>query len=71
MTDSTSLVYGSVDPKTQRAAWTVGDSKTPIYEAGIANLTKNETTMMVHYGKEGSQQYTLFRIERPAEEDKP
>jgi len=27
-----------VDKKTQRAAWTVGDRKEPIFEAGIASL---------------------------------
>ena len=65
VTDSTALVFGSVDPKTQRAAWTVGDRKTPVFEAGIANLTKDETTMLVHYGKDRSQQFTLIRIEDP------
>src|SRR5262249_39752149 len=45
--DTTLPVYGSVDKKTQRAAWTVGDRKEPIYEAGIANLTKSETTLLV------------------------
>ena len=50
--DTTLPVYGSVDKKTQRAAWTVGDRKEPIYEAGFANLTKSETTMLVHLGKE-------------------
>jgi hypothetical protein len=52
---------------TQRAAWTVGDKKEPIYEAGFANLTKSETTMMVHFGKDRSQQWTLIRIDTPAE----
>jgi hypothetical protein len=65
VTDSTSEVFGSVDQKSQRAAWTVGDRKTPVYEAGIANLTKNETTMLVHYAKDRSQQFTLIRIEEP------
>jgi hypothetical protein len=64
VTDTTSVVYGSVDKKLQRAAWTVGDRKTPVYEAGIANLTKDETTMMVHYG-DRSQQFTLVRVEDP------
>jgi hypothetical protein len=65
VTDTTSEVFGSVDQKTQRAAWTVGDRKTPVFEAGIANLTKNETTMLVHYAKDRSQQFTLIRIEEP------
>jgi hypothetical protein len=62
-TDTTETVYGSVDKETQRAAWTVGDRKTPVYECGIANLTKAETTMLVHYSKEKSQQFTLVRVE--------
>ena len=64
-TDTTETVYGSVDKETQRAAWTVADRKTPVYECGIANLTKAETTMLVHYSKEKSQQFTLVRIEQP------
>ncbi len=69
LTDTTEPVYGSVDKKTQRAAWTVGDKKTPIYEAGIINLTKEDTTMMVHYAKGPSQQFTLFHL-KPEEEAK-
>ncbi len=66
-TDQTEKISGSVDKKTQRAAWTVGDRKTPVYEAGAANLTKEETTMMVHFSKDRSQQWTLVRIEQQAE----
>jgi len=55
----------SVDGKTQRAAWTVGDRKFPVYEAGIANLTKDDTTMLVHFAKDKTQQFTLVRIQQP------
>ena len=65
VTDTTSEVYGSVDQKTQRAAWTVGDRKTPVYEAGFANLTRSEATMLVHYAKDRTQQYIMIRIEEP------
>lgn len=65
VTDTTDPVYGSVDKNTQRAAWTVGDRKTPVYEAGIANLTQDETTMLVHYGGDRSEQFSLVRIEEP------
>ena len=68
LTDTPKPVYGSVDQKTQRAAWTVGDRKAPVYEAGIANLTRDETTMLVHFGKDRTQQMTLVRIEAPQEE---
>jgi hypothetical protein len=65
LTDETSPVQGSVDKKTQRAAWTVGDKKYPVYEVGIANLTKGETTMLAHFSKDKSQQFTLVRLEQP------
>jgi hypothetical protein len=70
LTDKTEPVYGSVDKKTQRAAWTVADNKTPVYEAGIANLTQDETTMLAHYGKDRRIQYALVRIPQP-EGDQP
>jgi hypothetical protein len=66
LSDSTLPVYGSVDSKAQRAAWTVGDRKEPIFEAGLANLTRSETTMLVHFGKERTQQWTLVRIDPSA-----
>jgi len=59
-------VAGSVDPKSQRAAWTIGGDKTPVYEAGIANLTKNEATMLLHTGDGQPRQFTLVRLEQPA-----
>lgn len=66
LTDTTQTVYGSVDEKSQRAAWTVGDKKEPVFEAGIANLTKSETTMLVHFDKDRTQQWSLVRINQSA-----
>ena len=65
VTDSTAQVFGSADKTTQRAAWTVGDRKTPVYDVGLANLTKDATTMLVHYSPERSQQFSLVRVEAP------
>lgn len=65
--EAQTIIYGSVGTKTERAAWTVGDEKLPVYEAGIANLTLNETTMLVHFSKGNTKQYTLARMEAPAE----
>lgn len=60
--DTAETVYGSVDPKTQRAAWSVGDQQSPVYEAGIANLTKEETTILLHDDNGQSRQMSLVRI---------
>lgn len=48
-----------MDQKTQRAAWTVGENKTPVYEAGLANLTKDETTILAHDESGNSRQLSL------------
>jgi len=67
LTDTTVPVYGSVDKRTQRAAWVVGEKKETVYETGVGNLTQPETQMLVHFGKERTQQWTLVRLEPPKE----
>lgn len=62
--DTTSPVFGSVDVKTQRAAWTIGKKKDRVFEAGIYNLTNPETPVLVHLG-ERTQQMLLVRVEPP------
>jgi hypothetical protein len=68
LTDTTLPVYGSVDRKTQRAAWTVGDRKGTVYETGLGNLTQAETALLVHFGKDRTQQWTLIRMDPPPED---
>jgi hypothetical protein len=66
--DTTSAVYGAVDKKTQRAAWTIGDKKEPVFETGFYNLTKDETPVLVHFGKDRTQQWLLVRVEQPSDQ---
>src|SRR5947209_457155 len=63
MTDVTEPIEGSTDKSTQRVAWTVGKNKKLVYEAGIANLTRDETPVLVHFNKDKTQQFVLVRIE--------
>lgn len=63
--DSTAPVYGSVDKKTQRAAWTIGKKNDRVFETGIYNLTKAETAVLVHLGTGSTQQWMLVRMEQP------
>jgi hypothetical protein len=69
--DNTLPVQGSVDKKTQRAAWSVGAKQDVVFEAGIANLTRDETSILVRYSKDNTQQLTLVRVEQPAGEKEP
>jgi hypothetical protein len=63
--DNTLPVYGSVDPKTQRVAWSIGDKKSITFEAGLNNLTQEQTPVLVHYGKDRTQQMVLVRLKEP------
>jgi hypothetical protein len=64
LTGSTLQVHGSVDKQTQRAAWTVGDNKTTVYDTGIYNLTKDEAPLLVHFGKDRTEQWLLVRLKQ-------
>jgi len=60
---------GKVDEHTQRAAWAFADGEREkmVFETSINNLTRDESTMMVHFGPR--QSYTevwhLIRLEQP------
>jgi hypothetical protein len=64
--DTTTPVYGSVDPKSQRAAWTIGKKKDRVFEAGISNLTSDQCPVLIHIGKDKTQQWMLVRMQQPA-----
>jgi hypothetical protein len=62
--DTSTPLYGAVDPKTQRAAWKVGNTDT-VMETGLYNLTESETPLLVHQGAQKTQQMMMARIEDP------
>ena len=64
-TGQTESVEGMVDQKSQRAAWTVVEKNTPIIETGIANLTENETRVLVHFADGQTQQWLMVHMENP------
>jgi hypothetical protein len=63
--DSTTPVYGSVDKKSQRAAWTIGKAKNRVFEAGIYNLTQPQCPCLVHIGTQMTNQMLMVRVEQP------
>lgn len=65
VTDETTPVAGSVDSKTQRAAWTIGDKQDRVFDTGIYNLTKEQTPVLVHMGDSKTQQLLLVRLKQP------
>ena len=65
LTDTALPVHGSVDQKTQRAAWTVGDKSKHGHEAGIDNLTQEQAPVLIHIGAAKTQQWMLVRQKQP------
>ena len=59
------VVEGSIDKKTQRVAWDVADKKDIIFDTGLYNLTKDETPVLVHFGKDKTEQWLLVRLKQP------
>jgi hypothetical protein len=59
------VIQGSVDKKSQRAAWTVGKNKNTVCETGLYNLTKDEAPALIHIGKDRTQQWMLVRLKQP------
>jgi hypothetical protein len=67
-TDATTPVAGSLDRTTQRVAWTMDGQPDTVYDTGLFNLTQDETTMLVHFGKDHTEQYRLFRVPQQEQE---
>ena len=66
-TDIARPVKGTLDKKTQRAAWTFADGKDTniVMETGINNLTQDQTESLVHFGKDITQQWLMVRLQEP------
>jgi len=69
VSDTSQNITGKVDKKTQRAAWTIGDKKTPLYDAGLSNLAQQQTMILVHREGGKVEQMLLVRVEDDAAKD--
>lgn len=71
ITDSDRPLEGTVDQKTQRAAWKFADGKNPeiVMETVVYNLTEDEATALVHYGSDKTQTWLLVRLDEQSDDD--
>jgi hypothetical protein len=65
LTNQTQAIRGSIDKKSMRACWVVGNNKNVVYDTGVGNLLKNEAPILVHYSAQGTQQFMLVRLQNP------
>jgi hypothetical protein len=68
-TNENQIIQGSVDKTTQRVCFTVGKNTTNVVEAGLYNLTKDESPCLLHYGADRTEQWLLVRLKKPADSD--
>jgi len=50
-------------------AWTAGADTTTVYETGLDNLTKDQSTMMIQYGTDSAEICHLVHIKEPPPAD--
>jgi hypothetical protein len=55
-------VAGSVSTTSQRAAFRVADNESVTLETGLANLTSEQSTLLVHLGEDRRQSWTMVRL---------
>lgn len=66
-TDKSTEVQGTINTKSQRAAWGPIGEDWPIMETGINNLTENEAGALLHFADGQTQQWEMNRLDEPAE----
>lgn len=64
--DVTLPLTGAVDEKTQRAAWKIGEEDTVVMETGLENLTKDKSTVLLHFDNGVTETWTLIRMDESA-----
>ncbi|MCG6158034.1 hypothetical protein [Rubinisphaera margarita] len=68
-TEETHPLRGKVDPDTQRAVWSFADQENSevVMETAFFNLTKEEATVLVHFGPEVTESWLMVRLPSPNE----
>lgn len=65
LTNESSEIYGALDKKTQRVSWTIGTNPQTVFDAGLSDLTGQDSSVLVHYSPTNTQRMTLVRMQQP------
>lgn len=57
-------LQGSVDTRSQLAAWKVGNSENVVFETTLSSLTTDSAPVTVRYGEQQPQQWQLVRVKQ-------
>lgn len=62
--NTTLEIQGGIDPVSQRIAWKFVGNDWPIMESGLYNLTKEESTLLIHTSSRTTETQLLIRLDR-------
>ncbi|MBX9878703.1 MAG: hypothetical protein K2Y22_09615 [Candidatus Obscuribacterales bacterium] len=67
LTNETEQVYGSLDKKTQRISFTIGQNtdNSTVFDTSLSDITKDDAPVLVHYGPNSTQAMMLVRLPAP------
>jgi len=57
---------GAVDETTQRAAWKIGEQDAVVMETGLENLTKEKSSVLLHFENGITEAWTMIRMDEEA-----
>lgn len=69
LTQETSQVYGSLDKKTQRISWTIGQNNNTVFDTSLGDLVKDDSQVLVHYSPSNTQSMALIRLPEPKDSE--
>jgi hypothetical protein len=65
LTMESAQVYGALDKATQRVSWTLGTNPSTVFDAGLGDLMKEDSSVLVHYSPTNTQRMALIRLKEP------
>ncbi|SRR5579875_29567 len=71
LTEETKPISGTIDKKAMRACWTIDGAKNVVYDTGVANLMEPQSPILVHFGKDKTQQMLLVRLQQSPGRQQP
>ncbi len=71
LTNEKAEIYGALDKNTQRISWTIGTNPDAVFDAGLGDLVKDDSSVLVHYGPTNTSRMALIRLQQPPDSSSP
>jgi hypothetical protein len=68
LTGETAPLKGTIDKKSQRVSWTLGNNVSTVFDTSLPSLLADQTDVLVHYGADNTQQMIMVRLPEPPEQ---